>query len=147
MWQRAGIVLRLRRDLGEGDVACRFDELPELAVCDRGPVDPEPVDRDTVDRGFLGIMLVRPHAERAARNHDHVAASRLRGGGAALCQCAVRTHDTRLPPAYPHPYRSLGRPDHADRCCLRVQAAHSEPPAMTGVKLDYSFARSRPGCL
>ena len=70
--QRARIVLRVRRDLGEGDVAGRVDEFAELPVGDRRAVDPEAVDRDPVDRRFFGVVPVRAHAERAAGNPHHV---------------------------------------------------------------------------
>ena len=72
MRQRARIILRLRRDLGEGDVIRRVDELAELAVGHRRAVDPERVDVDAVDGRLLGIVLVRTHAELAARHEDHV---------------------------------------------------------------------------
>ena len=70
--QRAGIVLWIGRNFGEGFVTGRLHELLELAVGHWGPVDPEAVDRDPMRRRFLGIMMVRSHAERAAGNPDHV---------------------------------------------------------------------------
>src|SRR5216683_691286 len=48
--QGAGIVLPIGRDLGEGDVAYRFDELAELGISDRRRIDPEAVDGDAMDR-------------------------------------------------------------------------------------------------
>ena len=69
--QRAGIVLRIGCDLGEGDVAGRVDEFLELPVGHRRAVDPEAVDRDAMNRRFLRIVLVRSHAERAAGNEHH----------------------------------------------------------------------------
>ena len=74
----AGIVLRIGRDLGEGDVPGRADELLELPVRHRSAVDPEAVDRDAMDRRFLRIMPVRAHAERAALDPDHVRRGRCR---------------------------------------------------------------------
>ena len=70
--QRAGIVLRVGRDLGEGDMARRVDELAELAVRDRRAVDPEAVDADAMDRRLLRVVAVGAHAERSARHKDHV---------------------------------------------------------------------------
>ncbi len=71
--QGAGIVLRVGRDFRDGDMTGGLDEVPELAVGDRRAVDPERIDADAMDRRLLGIMLVRPHAERAAGNPDHAA--------------------------------------------------------------------------
>ena len=70
--QDAGIVLRVGRDLGEGDVTGRVDEFLELPVRHRRAVDPEAVDRDAMNRRFLRIVPVRSHAERAAGDPDHV---------------------------------------------------------------------------
>src|SRR6185437_10868897 len=50
----------------------RLRKLPELPVGDRRAVDPEFADSDAVDRCFLRIVPIRPHAERAAGNPDHV---------------------------------------------------------------------------
>ena len=69
--QRAGIVLRVGRDLGEGDVAGRLDEFAELPVRHRRAVDPEPVDRDAMDRRLFRIVPVGAHAEGAAGNEQH----------------------------------------------------------------------------
>ena len=70
--QGARIVLRIRRNLGEGDVVRGVDELAELAVRHRRGVDPECADADPVDRRFLGIVPVRTHAELPRRNEDHL---------------------------------------------------------------------------
>src|SRR6185295_1035694 len=75
--QRAGIILRLRLDFREGDVAGRVDELAELTIGDRRAVDPEAVNGYAMRRGFLGIVMVRPHAERAAGDDDHAVAGYL----------------------------------------------------------------------
>ena len=75
--QRAGIILRIGRDFGEGDVAGGFDEFLELPVGHRRAVDPEAVDADAMRRRLFRIMLVRSHAERAAGNEDHVRMGRL----------------------------------------------------------------------
>ena len=100
--QRAGIVLRIGRNFGEGDVAGRLDEFLELPVGHRRAVDPEVVHRDAMDRRFFRIMLVRSHAERAAGNENHIRKGRLLR---PLCSCNVvhspaasntfRSHDCR----------------------------------------------------
>jgi hypothetical protein len=58
MRQRARIILRVRRDLGEGDVAGLADKAPELGVGDRRIVDPEAVDLDAMGGLFLYVMTV-----------------------------------------------------------------------------------------
>ena len=75
--QRAGIILRVGRDFGEGDVAGGFDEFLELPVGHRRAVDPKTVDADAMRRRLFRIMLIRSHAERAAGNEDHVRMGRL----------------------------------------------------------------------
>jgi hypothetical protein len=50
----------------------RRHEFPELPIGNGRAIDPELADGDAVDRRFLGIVLLRPHSERAARNPDHV---------------------------------------------------------------------------
>jgi hypothetical protein len=70
--ERAGIVFRTGRNLGEGFVTGRLHELLELAVCHRGPVEPKAIDRDPMRRGFLGIVMIRTHPERAAGSPDHL---------------------------------------------------------------------------
>ena len=86
--QRARIILRPRRDLGERHVLRRVDELAELAVCHWRAVDPKCADADPMRWGFLGIVYVRTHAEFAARDEDHIGdridLSRLDGLG-KLC--------------------------------------------------------------
>ncbi|GJE45161.1 hypothetical protein AEGHOMDF_4355 [Methylobacterium soli] len=78
--QRARIILRIRPLLRDGHVAGRPHEGPELRIGDRGGVDPEPVDADPMDRRLLRVMPVRAHAERAARQEDHVGRGRSGGG-------------------------------------------------------------------
>ena len=70
--QRARVILRPWRDLGEGDMLRCVDELAEMAVRHRRAVDPERVDVDPVDWRLLGIVLVRSHVELAPRHEDHV---------------------------------------------------------------------------
>jgi hypothetical protein len=69
--QRAWIILRVGRDFSEGDVAGRLDKLSELAVCHRCSVDPKTIDRNTMGGRLFGVVLIRPHAERAAWNEHH----------------------------------------------------------------------------
>jgi hypothetical protein len=70
--QRAGIILRIGRDFGEGDIAGRLDEFAKPLVRHRRTIHPEAVNGDAMDRRFLGVMPVRSHAERAAGNEPHV---------------------------------------------------------------------------
>jgi hypothetical protein len=70
--QRARIVLRVRLDLGEGDVAGRLHKLAELAVGDGRAIDPEAIDPHLMRRGFLRIVPVGAHAEGPALDPDHV---------------------------------------------------------------------------
>ena len=65
--ERPRIVFRVGRNFGKRPVAGGADEFFELPVGHRGTVDPEAIEANTVDRRFLGIMLLRAHAERAAR--------------------------------------------------------------------------------
>jgi hypothetical protein len=70
--QCAGIILRIGCDFSEGDIAGRLDEFAKLPVRHRRAIHPEPIDHDAVNRCFLGVMLVRSHAECAAVNEEHV---------------------------------------------------------------------------
>ena len=92
--QRAWIVLRVRRDFGEGDVAGGADERLELPVGHRRAVDPEAIDRDAMDRRLFRVVPVRPHAERAAGDHDHARRTLfcMRGG-----RCRKHRHNATLP--------------------------------------------------
>src|SRR6516162_2747157 len=74
--QSAWIVLRIRRDFGEGDMAGRPDELAELPVCHRSAIDPEGIDRHVMNRRLFRIMLVRADAEGAAGKPDHIGVGR-----------------------------------------------------------------------
>ena len=69
--EHSGIILRIRRDLGNGDVAGSPYEFPELPVCHGMTVHPEAVHGDAMRRGFFGIMPVRSHAKSAAVYPDH----------------------------------------------------------------------------
>ena len=69
--EHSRIILRIRRDLGDGDMLGRLDEFLELPVCHRMAVHPEAVDGDAMRRGFFRIMLVRAHAESTAGYPDH----------------------------------------------------------------------------
>src|SRR5271166_9010 len=59
-------------------MAGRPDELAELAVRHRSRINPEGVDRHPMDWRLFRIMLVRPHAEGAAGNPDHIGIARAR---------------------------------------------------------------------
>ena len=72
MRQRPRIILRVRRDLGEGDVVGGVDEFAELAVRHWRAVDPERINADAVDWRFLNIVPVRTHTEFPAGHEDHV---------------------------------------------------------------------------
>ena len=74
--QRAGIIFRVRGNLGKGDVAVCLDEFLELPIRHRRRVHQERVDGHAVDRRFLGIVFVRAHAEGAAGDPDHVRIAR-----------------------------------------------------------------------
>ena len=74
MRQGARIILRIGRDLGEGDVAGVSDEAPELGIGHRTCVDPETVELDAMRRLLLGVMVVRAHGELAAENENHLGA-------------------------------------------------------------------------
>ena len=69
--EHSGIILRIGRDLGDGDVAGSLHELPELPVRHGMAVHPEAIHGDAMRRGFFRIMLVRAHAESAAGYPDH----------------------------------------------------------------------------
>ena len=53
MCGEAGIILRIRRNLRDGDVTRLIDEFLELAVRHRMPVNPE-ADLDAMDRASSG---------------------------------------------------------------------------------------------
>ena len=72
MRQRARIIFRLRRDLGERHMLRRVDEFAELAVRHRRAVDPKSADANPVRWRFLRIVGVRAHAKVATRQEDHV---------------------------------------------------------------------------
>ena len=128
--QRAGIVLRVRRNLGERDVTGLFYEFLELPVRHRRAVDPEAIDRHAMDRRLFGIVVVGSHAERAAGNEDHFTGpARVRRGllGFGLClqhrDFPALVRATALLAVVPESLRA-GRigvvPAHARRrCCAR----------------------------
>jgi hypothetical protein len=72
MRQRARIIVRIRRNLGKGDVVGCLDEFLELPVGHSRPVHPKRVDRDAVDRRLFRIVFVGAHAKGAAGNAHHV---------------------------------------------------------------------------
>ena len=58
---------------------CRLDEFLELSVCHRTAIHPEAIDGNPMRWSFFRIVLVRSHAEGAARYPDHVARDRAFG--------------------------------------------------------------------
>ena len=66
-----GVVLRVERPLGDGDVAGLADEAAELRCRDGVLVHPEAVDRDLADRPLLGIEVLGAHQERPGREPGH----------------------------------------------------------------------------
>jgi len=66
-----GIVGRVQRLLGLGDVARRLDEAPERGHCHGVLVHPEPVDLDVAHGLLLRIEVLGPHAERSTRDEGH----------------------------------------------------------------------------
>ena len=77
--QRAGIVFRIGRNLGESYVSRRANEFLELPVGNRRPIDEESIDGDAMNRSLFRIVSIRAHAERATRNPDHSIAKPWRG--------------------------------------------------------------------
>ena len=63
-----GIVGRVERPLGHGDVAGGVDERRELLVGHRRRVDREGVDPHPVGRRLLRVVVVGAHRERARRD-------------------------------------------------------------------------------
>jgi hypothetical protein len=67
----AGEVRGVRRDLGDGEVPGGIGEGAEVSVGDLVAVEGDGVHRHLVDRCLLGVVTVRSHRERAARErHD-----------------------------------------------------------------------------
>src|SRR5215216_249632 len=90
--QRAGIILCVWLDLGEGDVTGSIDELAKVAVRHRRAVDPERIDRDAMNGRFFGIVFVGAHAERAAGYCNHVVE---RDGETCKRRCAIHRRFTQ----------------------------------------------------
>lgn len=82
MRERVRIIFRLRRQFGESDVAGCVHEFTELAVGDRRPVDPEPLDGDAMAGRFLRIMSVGTHAIGTARHVQHPSSASASDDGA-----------------------------------------------------------------
>jgi hypothetical protein len=66
--QSAGIIVRIGWDLGEGNIACGLDKLPEIGICHGTLVHPEPVHSHTMLRSLFGVVLVRSHLKGAPGN-------------------------------------------------------------------------------
>jgi hypothetical protein len=54
IWERTGIIFWIGRYLSKGDVAGRVDEFAEVAIGDRGTVQPEAIYRNAMNRRFSG---------------------------------------------------------------------------------------------
>src|SRR5262249_30758755 len=61
----------IRRTLGQRDVTGLVDEAGEFGVGDGVPAHPETRDLDFVSGGFLRVVPIRSHPERAPRDPDH----------------------------------------------------------------------------
>src|SRR6516225_2948342 len=72
MRQSAGIILGIRVNLRESNVASLFDEALELGIRHRRIIHPEPMDLDAVSGLLLCIMMIRTHGELTARDVDHL---------------------------------------------------------------------------
>ena len=77
--ERAGLQRRRRqigkgggieRALRDGAIARGVDEGGELRIRHRVRIDGEGADADAAGRGFLRVMVIRSHAEHAARQRD-----------------------------------------------------------------------------
>src|SRR5258708_3510273 len=82
-------------------MAGRADELPELQVGHRSPINPEAVDGDAMARRLLGIMMIGSHAKRPAGNEDHLAGPQIIRQPLAVTQVRPQhrgNSDTRIPP-------------------------------------------------
>ena len=64
---------RVERPLGDRHVLALAREASELAVRDLVAVDVEAVDRHLTRGRLLGVVVVRPHAERGAGDPDRLA--------------------------------------------------------------------------
>jgi hypothetical protein len=71
------IVLGVRRDLGERDMACPSDEAAKVPICHRRLLDPKVVDARAVGASFFWVMAVGAHDKVAARNEHHAVWFRL----------------------------------------------------------------------
>src|SRR3954447_14894185 len=78
--QGAWIVLRVRRYLGDGDIAGGLDKLAELTVSHRIGIDKETIDPHAVRWRLFRVMLVGAHPELATLEPYHIAAVMRRDG-------------------------------------------------------------------
>ncbi len=67
----AGIVTGIGRYLSQRAISGRFDKAREIGVGDRRFIDPERIDAHLARGRFLGIEIVRSHAESPAGNVAH----------------------------------------------------------------------------
>ncbi|MNQ95499.1 hypothetical protein D3C85_1110600 [compost metagenome] len=66
-----GIILRIRRALGEGLVSSGLHEDGELSIGDRCSIDPEFIDMHFADRSLFRIEAIRTHSENATGQINH----------------------------------------------------------------------------
>ena len=80
-----GVILGVWRDLSEGDVTGRVNELAELIVGDGRAVHPEAVDPRAMSRSFLATVVVRFHAESTTGNTDRFGVVSIAACYACVC--------------------------------------------------------------
>jgi len=85
-----GVVVGIRRPLGERDVAGRVHKAAEVGIRHRELVHPESPDAAAMRGSFLGVVRVRSHQVRAAGDPDHPLGRRLalrrRSLGCRVCR-------------------------------------------------------------
>ena len=128
MRQRARIVLRIGRCLGERQVARCVDEFAKLTIGHRRPVDPKAAHRDAMSRRLFRIVLVGAHAEGAARNPGHVRMVGLMRLGSVRCKANV-AHGFR--------HRNL----------MQLAIPSKSEPSPGGSALDLDQARRAPALI
>ena len=70
--RRAGIICGVQRAFRDREVACLLHEARKTFVGDKVSIHPETIDRHLVDRGFLGVEIVRTHEKGSTRNPKHI---------------------------------------------------------------------------
>ncbi len=75
-----GVVSRIERALGDGEVPGLFGKARELLDCDRSPVDRKAADLYLAHGSLLGVEAGRSHPEATRGYVDHAVASRADRG-------------------------------------------------------------------